>query len=368
MPAIHQATGQAIDDRRTALAEAIVARQYSLRPDLEDHYGPEGRARCIRDTERHLANLSAAVAASSPALFSDYLDWARSVMAANRIRDEDIEGNLACLQEVLSTALPDDHGAVSRQFLEDAIRRSRGAAWSTSSRLADDAPLAALAGDYLRVLLDYDRRAATHLILDAADSGVPVGDIYLHVFQRCQREIGRLWQARQIGVAQEHFATAVTQSLMARLSPMAVPDRGNGRRVVAASVGGERHEIGLRVVADFFEMAGYETLYLGAGSPLPSLVEAVARSRPDLLLISATIVAHLPGVGALIVAVRNRAECREVRVLVGGHTFDVVPELWRQMGADGYAADARGALVEAERLLADRSVHEHADVTTAEEA
>ncbi len=136
------------------------------------------------------------------------------------------------------------------------------------SLLADDGPLTALAGEYLRTLLDYDRRAATRLILDAVGSGVPVEDIYLHVFQRCQREVGRLWQARQIAVVQEHFVTAVTQSLMARLSPITVPDRGNGRRAVAASVGGERHEVGLRVVADFFEMAGYETLLSRGRLPL----------------------------------------------------------------------------------------------------
>src|SRR5436190_1662743 len=108
MHAVHQATGKAIDERRSALAEAVVARQYALQPDLDQHYGPDGRARCLQDTEHHLANLSAAISASSPALFSDYLDWARSVLAASQVREEDVEVNLACLQEVLSSALPQE--------------------------------------------------------------------------------------------------------------------------------------------------------------------------------------------------------------------------------------------------------------------
>ena len=253
---------------------------------------------------------------------------------------------------MLAEALPGGQGAASRRFLEEAIRCSRGAARLPPSLLAGDEPLADLAGGYLRALLDYDRRAATRLILDAVASGVSVADIYLHVFQRCQREVGRLWQARQVGEAKEHFATAVTRSLMARLSPTAVPERGNGRRAVAATVVGERHEIGLRVVADFFEMAGYEVLYLGADTPAPSLVQAVADRRPDLMLISVTMIAHLSAVGPLIAAVRERDECRGVKVLVGGHPFDVVPDLWRRPGADGYAADAKGALVASERLLA----------------
>jgi len=355
MPAIHKATGKAIEDRRSMMAEAIIARQYSIRPELERHYGPGGRARCVRDTEHHLANLSAAVAASSPALFSDYLDWARSVMATSRVRDEDVEENLACLQEVLSAALPEAHGAVTRRFLEEAIRCSRGAGKLPSSLLVGDEPHSALAGDYLRALLEYDRRTATRLILDAVDSGIPIGDIYLHVFQRCQREVGRLWQARQVGEAKEHFATAITRSLMDRLSPTVVPEGGNGRRAVAASVGGERHDIGLRVVADFFEMEGYETIYLGADIPTPDLIQAIGDCGPDLLLISVTMIAHLTAAGSLIAAVRAREECRGVKVLVGGHPFDVVPDLWRRTGADGYAADAKQALVVAERLLAGSS-------------
>src|SRR4051812_1651114 len=111
--AIHEATGRLIDEHRAALAEAIVARHYALRPDLESYYGPGGRARCVQDTEHHLAHLSAAVAASSPALFSDYYDWARSVLAANNVRKDDAEGNLSCLQDVLSAKLPGEHGEVT---------------------------------------------------------------------------------------------------------------------------------------------------------------------------------------------------------------------------------------------------------------
>ncbi|WP_435011644.1 cobalamin B12-binding domain-containing protein [Tundrisphaera lichenicola] len=355
MPAVYHDIGKVISDRRSTLARAIVARQYSLQPDLEGQYGPEGRARCIQDTEHHLANLSEAVSASSPALFSDYLDWAVSVLAANHIRDEDVEVNLACLQDVLLASLPGEHGIVTRRFLEEAIRCSRSASRINASLISDEGSHPALARAYLGALLEYNRKAATDLILNAVDAGIPVGEIYLDVFQRCQREVGRLWQSRQIGVIQEHFATAVSQSLMARLTPMAVSEPGNGRVVMAASVGGERHEVGLRVVADFFEMAGYEVHYFGADAPLLSVAEAMARRRPDLLLISVTMVTHLSGVGKLIAAVRAREECRGVTILVGGHPFDVVPDLWRRSGADGYAADARGALVEAERLLATRS-------------
>src|SRR3954462_971337 len=105
MPDLHRATSQAIDARRAALAEAIVARQYALQPDLERHYGPTGKAKCIQDTKYHISYLSAAIAASSPALFTDYLDWVRTVMTAYAIRDEDVANNLTSMREVLTQAL-----------------------------------------------------------------------------------------------------------------------------------------------------------------------------------------------------------------------------------------------------------------------
>jgi methanogenic corrinoid protein MtbC1 len=37
---------------------------------------------------------------------------------------------------------------------------------------------------------------------------------------------------------------------------------------------------------------------------------------------------------------------------VGGYPFNVMPALWRKIGADGYAADAEGAVEIGNRLIA----------------
>src|SRR4029077_15712567 len=113
--------------------------------------------------------------------------------------------------------------------------------------------LSGLARQYLEALLRAERHEASRFVLDAVRAGVAVGDLYLQVFQRCQREVGRLWQLRQITVAQEHYCTAATQLALAQLYPYLFGLPKKGRKMVAASVGGELHEVGLRVVADLFE-------------------------------------------------------------------------------------------------------------------
>ena len=86
------------------------------------------------------------------------------------------------------------------------------------------------------------------------EQGTPARDIYLQVFQPAQREVGRLGQTNRISVALEHYVTAATQPIMSQLYPRIFSPEKTGRRLIATCVGGELHEIGVRMVADFFEM------------------------------------------------------------------------------------------------------------------
>jgi methanogenic corrinoid protein MtbC1 len=181
------------------------------------------------------------------------------------------------------------------------------------------------------------------MILDVVDGGASVREVYLHVFQPVQREIGRLWQTNQISVAQEHYCTAATQLIMSQLYPRIFGAERTGHRLVATCVGGELHEIGVRMVADFFEMEGWDTYYLGANTPTESVLSTLEERQPDVLGVSATITMHIGDVADLIGKVRDSAAGEEVRILVGGYPFNTAPELWRRVGADGFASNAQEA-------------------------
>ena len=90
MPDLNREAGQTIEAQHRALAEAVVCRQYRLQPGLRERYGEGGRAKCVQDTEYHLAYLAAAVTFSSPALFCDYIAWAKAVLAAFGVGPEDV--------------------------------------------------------------------------------------------------------------------------------------------------------------------------------------------------------------------------------------------------------------------------------------
>ncbi len=208
-----------------------------------------------------------------------------------------------------------------------------------------------LAKEYLNFLLSKDRVKAEKLILNALEEGTSIRDIYLEVFQPAQWEIGRLWQGNKITVAMEHYCTAATQFIMSRLYEYIFSIDKNGRNLVATSISGELHELGIRMVSDFFEMEGWNTYYLGANTPHNSVLEMINETNADILAISATIYFNVPQVRELIDYIKNEQHPEHLKIIVGGKAFNSYDELWKETNADGYANDADAAIKEANKLI-----------------
>jgi methanogenic corrinoid protein MtbC1 len=339
-------------EQQSAVAEDLVQRQFAARPELAQRYGPAGRQKCLQDALYHLAYLADAMDAGEPALFTSYVGWAKVMLEARGIPAYDLAHYLELTRTVVGERFNDATGALAAAYLSAGLARLPLVASDLPSLLAPDAPHHELARAYLDALLNGERHLASRMVLDSVSAGVPVKDIYEHVFQRSQREVGRLWQINKISVAQEHYCTAATQLVMSQLYPRIFASEKGTSTLVATCVAGDLHEIGLRMVADFFEIEGWNTFYLGANMPAQAVVETLAQRRAQVLAISATISFHLHAVGELIQKVRAHPACRGVKILVGGYPFSVAPDLWRKMGADGSAAGAQDAVALANQLIA----------------
>ncbi|HEX8237559.1 MAG TPA: cobalamin-dependent protein [Abditibacteriaceae bacterium] len=350
---IHMTTSQAIKEQRHQLCEAIVARQYQVRPDLAVRYGERGRIKCLQDTDHHLDYLTESLAVAQPLLFADYLAWARAMLAGRNIPVEDLVANMECVNAALPEILEPASAALAVEYVTKGITHLKNESAALPSFISEAQPLALLAREYLAALLHGERQRASRLILDAVEGGVLVQDVYLQVFQPCQHEVGRLWQMNQISVAQEHYCTAATQLIMSQLYPYLFNGVHTGRTLVATCIAGDLHEIGVRMVSDLFELSGWDTFYLGANTPLPGILQTVRDNGADVLAISATITPHLTAVRDLIGQVRSAPDCSKVKIIVGGYPFNVVPEMWRQLGADGCARDAAGAIELANNLVSE---------------
>lgn len=176
-----------------------------------------------------------------------------------------------------------------------------------------------LAEDYLAALLAGDSIRARHLIDRAVDGGVPLPDIYLRVLQPALERIGDLWESDEIGIAYEHQATAITHGILGALGPkMRVPPH-SGRLAVLSCSPGEMHALGIQMIGDFLESAGWEVLLLGASVPAPALAGLVADESPDAVALSTASPDLLPGAADALAALR--ALDPRPYVVVGGRAW-----------------------------------------------
>lgn len=219
---------------------------------------------------------------------------------------------------------------------------------------ADDR-LATLSQDYLRLLLAGNRPDASRLVLDAREQGCTVKDIYLGILQPALREIGRLWQIGQISVAQEHFCSAATQMVMSQLYPWIFRTDKIDRSMVAVCVPEELHEIGIRMVADLFELDGWHTYFTGANTPASAVLATIEEQQADVVAISATIPQHIPSVLRLIELLRASDYGQRVKIMVGGYPFNLSADLWKRVGADAFARDANEAVSVGNQLVDHKS-------------
>jgi methanogenic corrinoid protein MtbC1 len=344
-------TADRLRREKERLAAATLGRHLARHPELKRRYGERETALYLQDTAYHLQYLAEAVQHDEPALFLQYIDWARTLLEHLGVPAADLTASLRCLSAVLDEEFPASAGEAAVGILGRAIAGMAEPAAEAPTFLAGEEPLAVLAARFIGFLLAGDRLAASRLVLDAVESGTPVAQIYEHVFIPSQYEIGRLWQTHKISVAQEHFCTAATQMVMSQLFPYVAAAKKNGRTLVATCVAGELHEIGMRMVADFFEMRGWDTMFLGANMPISGVLKTVADLRPDLLAISATMTFHIPDAARLIEQVRSAAGAAGTKILVGGRPFNVAGDLWKKIGADACAANAGQAADCGERLL-----------------
>ena len=329
-------------ERQENLAREIVKRHWKLRPALEHRYGKKGVARCLEDARYHLRYLSEAVRAGEQALFVHYATWAKEMLVARNIPVEDLVENLEVMLDVLGKELPTSMQIPAVDYLKSAIA-SLTLANDNPSFLDPGQPLAELANRYLSALLHYERHSASALILAAVENKVSIKEIYCHVFEPCQYEIGRLWQSNVVSVAQEHYCTASTQLIMSQLYPYLFrSDRTSRGTIVAACVSGELHEIGARMLCELLEMEGWNTIYLGANVPTAGIVDVLRDNHSDILAVSASMTFHIPAVREVIAAVRLASP--ETRILVGGYAFRIAPNLWCDVGADYCTKDAAAAI------------------------
>ena len=144
-------------------------------------------------------------------------------------------------------------------------------------------------------------------------------------------EVGRLWEINKISVATEHLATAISEGILNELFSQIVSNKRINRKVVVACVENEMHQVGAKMVADTFEMQGWDSYFLGTGIPAAELVRYIHETNPDLIAISLSIYLHFTNFLKLLE--KFSVEFPDLQIIAGGQAFrHMTPEITARVG------------------------------------
>ena len=361
MDPAHVQAAEALEAVSRAVSEWTVDQIHVDDPGMEVRYGGESRRMWRHEVQSRVAHLVEAIAADRAAIFTAHAQWSRAAFMAREMGERDVERSLHALRQVLRENLPAHIVARAEPMVDSAIRETQGRVMPPPSeidRLADEGTLARL---YLLELLQRDRERAESIVREQLEGGASLAEIFTRIISPAMNEIGRMWHMQEASIADEHYCTAATQAIMARLRGLARRKPANGLVAVTCSAGGDMHELGIRMVSDLLDVEGWHVECLGANMPSHE-VAAVAGPQPhrgpaDVIAISAGTPLAIRSVAHLIRTVKEEGQAPDAAFMVGGMPFNMVPDLWKVVGADGFSPTAIDAPRVAAELARARRSH-----------
>ncbi len=194
-----------------------------------------------------------------------------------------------------------------------------------------------LPGPLLVALLAGDEREVDALFRNAVARGSDAALLARDLVQPALDEVGRLWEKGEIGIAEEHLATALAaRAFLMNASCGNAPPLG-APRLVLACLAGEFHDLGVHLAAEIGRGEGWQVELLGANVPRDSALEYIALREPEAVGLSLSLAGHVVEAAAMIGRIRSVAP--GAKILVGGIAFRRDPSLTDATGADACVAD-----------------------------
>jgi len=187
-------------------------------------------------------------------------------------------------------------------------------------------------------------------IQELLDRRVSPQDILNRGLLAAMESIGQEFKNGLLFVPEVLLAARAMNAALAVLEPHLSPSGRQARgKALIGTVQGDLHDIGKNMVIIMLRGVGFEVVDLGINVSADDFLRKVVEEKPHILGLSALLTTTMPQMKKVIEGLAKAGLRDKVKVMVGG--APVSPTFARQIGADGYAADAGEAVEVAKKLI-----------------
>ncbi len=198
-------------------------------------------------------------------------------------------------------------------------------------------------------LIDGEISEVEKLVQQALDEGNEPKNIINDALLIGMNEVGQLFKEGEMFVPEVLIAAKAMNGGMKILKPLIkAGDIKKAGKVIMATVKGDLHDIGQKLVGMMLEGAGYEIINLGVDTSPEKICSAIEEHNPDIVGMSAMLTTTMVSMKDTVDSLKENGLYDKVKIMIGGSP--VSNKYAEDIGAY-YSADASAAVELANELM-----------------
>ena len=194
---------------------------------------------------------------------------------------------------------------------------------------------------FSQFLEQFDKEACLRFAVDALQSNkADIVSLYNEVLSPALTQPVCLSTQKAICIWEEHLRTSIIRTVIENCFPFVIKERDQKYhspargKVIMVCPTEELHEIGARMVMDFFTLCGYNVSFIGANTPQEEIVSAIEYIHPVYVAVSITNYYNLIAARYAVQRICAKKGVLNFKVILGGLACQYHPDTCHEMGAD----------------------------------
>lgn len=192
----------------------------------------------------------------------------------------------------------------------------------------------------IKFLEDENKEECVSIVLKELEcENITIPILYDEVLKPALNSISDEKKPQELQIWREHVRSSIVRTIIECSYPYIIKEKnklysGKSKGTVAVICpDGEYHEIGAKMVSDFFDLAGYNSIFVGSSTPKQEFLDVVNNIKPKYIAISVTNYFNLVATKKIIHSIKDK-RLLDTKIIVGGNAFKNNSKAHIEIGAD----------------------------------